>query len=148
MMRARFRLDPILRLRERELSRAQSTLAQRLRARSEEAAERERWLDHVSEGARTLAARLEVGIRAGSVQITSLAIDAARVAEKAAAARLRAQDESVTTARSAVTEARRRVRALEIVRSRFHASEQERESKRLQRDLDEVASRVSRRSQL
>lgn len=142
MKRARFRLDSILRLREEELSLARSTLAERLRAQGAETAERDRWLEHVSRGVQTLEAGLESGLPAGAAQVTNLAIEASRAAEKAATSRLRVQDESVANARSEVTEAKRRVRALEIVRTRFQASEKEREAKRAQRDLDEIASRV------
>ncbi|MEM7811244.1 MAG: flagellar export protein FliJ [Planctomycetota bacterium] len=135
----RFRLDPVLRLRERHRDLVRATLAEALRLRELVAARERAHADEVASG----QAALRDATAAGGVDVQTtlelraylgrLRIERAELDRSAALA-----DEQVAVCRRALTEADRRVRTLEILRDKQRDAYRRDERRREDRDATDV----------
>ncbi|MCG8590754.1 MAG: flagellar export protein FliJ [Proteobacteria bacterium] len=137
----RFRLEPVLRLRRRELDEARVALA-RWEAQYTWAAKALREAEGRAGGALVLVGQqARAGVRAGALH--AAALGTARLALEVK--RLRAQEHRLELqcgqARDAVKSAHARVRGLERLRERRRQEFRDRERRREQQVLDEVGGR-------
>jgi flagellar export protein FliJ len=142
----RFRLEPVLGVREFSLERARLRLA-------EDVVAYERARDEVANAADTarateqaLAARLREGVAAAEVRAAAAALADRRLDSQAAAERSAAALAQVDEARERVRGAHAAVRAIEILREKAFAAWQAEWRRREQRELDEVAVERARRA--
>jgi flagellar FliJ protein len=136
-----FRLEPVLRLRRHGLDRRRLDLA---RARvSLRAATRLRGAlaDALRAAQERRAVRMAEGLRAGELRELQHGVEHLLGEVSRADAAVRAAESAATQALAGVTEARRSVRALEILREKALAEHRRELERREQAELDEVAGR-------
>jgi len=147
MKRTTFRLDPVLRVRKRELDRARGSLAEAIQDSARWRREQARWTDEALAESRSISARLGEGMNAGLLRATSASVDAARQRAAEASQQLQTSEQKVAGALEDVVAAKTRVRALEILRERRQREQRVLEEHQAQLRLDEVGARIALQQQ-
>ncbi len=142
----RFRLEPVLGVREFSLERARLGLAGAVQTHEVAVIEEARANEDARRSESSLSERLRAGLdareaRAGAAALDDVRARAREASERRAAARARVEEE-----RARVRDAHRAVRSLEILREQAFAAWQAEWRRREQRELDEVAIERARRA--
>ncbi len=141
MKRFRFRLDPVLSVRRHTLEQKRLALAWTRQERDRLAARLETGRERLARESEHICDRMRAGMKAGEWQEAQVGIDRLQQAIARDGAALAALDARVVEARSEVLEAHTGVRAIEVLRERALAAHRLEQERRLQAELDEVASR-------
>jgi len=144
MSRHEFRLRSVLQARKRELDTARGQLADELREKNRELREQQSHLMHLRDTSRNLHDRMTLGTSAATLPAVDGAMEAAHAGAIAAGERVDARKESIDSAIVRITDARKRLRSLEILEARWHERKRRERSKHDQKRLDEIATRPRR----
>ena len=141
MSRNDFRLRSVLRARQRDLDAAKGRLADELREKDRETHEQRRHLTRLRETSEELHDRLSRGTSAALLRAVDGAMAAAHTSAALAGERAAARDATIHDARAMITDARRRLRSIEILEDHWREQIRRERSRSEQKQLDEIAIR-------
>ena len=141
MSRNEFRLRSVLRARRRDLDAAKGRLADELREKAREKREQKLHLARLRDTSKELHDRLARGSSAGLLRTVDGAMEAAHTGAILAGDRAAARDATIRDARAMITDARRRLRSIEILEDHWKEQIRRERSRNEQKELDEIAIR-------
>lgn len=139
MSRDDFRLRSVLRVRQRDLDAAKGRLADELREKERERREQRLHLTRLRDTSKKLHDRLTRGTSAALLRTVDGAMAAAHTGAVLAGERAAARDATISNARAMITNARRRLRSIEILEEHWREQVRRERSRHEQKELDEIA---------
>lgn len=141
MSRRDFRLRSVLRARKRVLEAAQAQLGEMQRERARESVAQQQSRERLRSASEELHERLRVGTSAATLRAVDAAMHVAHAECVSSVERVKAIDRDIEVARAAVTDAKKRVRGVEVLEERWWDRTRRDRAKRDQKRLDEIAIR-------
>jgi len=142
MSRNEFRLRSVIRARQRDLDAATGRLADELREKDREKREQKLHQARLRDTSKELHDRLTRGSSAGLLRTVDGAMEASHMGAVLAGERAAARDATIRDARAKITDARKRLRSIEILEDHWREQVRRERSRNEQKQLDEIAIRL------